>query len=416
MTDASDNRSTETPARDSAYPPIAPDAKTVVGIWNELAPYRLQFLKRVRREAPDIRLVNVFTHSVTNNSMPWAMDIPPELDIRHDPSCHATYGVLAKRTSVRLHRWTMDILRKEKPVFAFVAGHDEASRWLTLLRAPRMGVPLAHHSDANVFGQPRPGGLRVAVRRMYLQAVMSRVDAVMPSGTAGRAYYRAYVPRDVPEFLCPLEPDYDAVARVSPAMVADFVAKHGLAPGRRRFLCSGRLAPVKRVDVLIDAFASIAASAPDWDLAIAGTGPLRDQLEPRVPAALRGRVRFLGFLQPEELRSCYLACDALVHAAVDEPWGLVINEAVASGLAVVATDITGAAIDLVRNNVNGLLTVPGSVESMAAAMRAVSTGDTCARLRANAPRVLADWRAAADPVAGLRAAVHHFSRERSAPR
>lgn len=393
-----------------SFPPIRSDARTVVAIWNELAPYRLSFLKRVRREAPDIRLINLFTNSVTNNSMPWAMEIPEELDIRHDPSFRAQYGVLMNRGSLRLHRWTMDVLRKEKPVFALVAGHDEVSRWLTLWRAKGIGVPMVHHSDANIFGQPRPRGIRTGVRSFYLRRILSRVSAVMPSGTAGRAYYRCFLPHSVPEFLCPLEPDYAMLATRDPAAEAEFRAKHGLRDGRHRFLCSGRLVPVKRVDVLVQAFVSIAAEAPEWDLVIAGTGPLREQIEARVPAHLKDRVRFLGFLQASELRYCYRSCDALVHAAVDEPWGLVINEAVASDLAVLATDVTGAALDLVRHNVNGLLTVPGSIESMAAAMRATTKGDTCARLRANAARSLADWRIAADPVAGLRAATEHFAR------
>ena len=393
----------------SYYPPLCENAKTVVAIWNELAPYRLHFLKRVRREAPEIRLVNVFTHSVVNNSMPWAMDVPPEIDVRHDPSCRAHFGVLANWESVRLHRWTMEILRKERPVLALIAGHDELSRWLTLLRAPGLGLPLVHHSDSNIFSQPRPGGLRSSVRSLYLRTIMSRVSAVMPAGTAGRAYYRCYARRAVPEYLCPLEPNYVELENGDSEAEATFRATHGLSENRRRFLSSGRLVPVKQISMLIDAFATIANEAHDWDLLIAGGGPLREQLESRVPAGLRNRVKFLGFLQSGELRHCYRSCDALVHAAADEPWGLVINEAVASGLAVIATDITGAAIDLVRHNVNGFLTPPGSPESMSAAMLAMSQGDTCARLRGNARRCLRDWRTSADPVDGLRAAVQHFT-------
>jgi glycosyltransferase involved in cell wall biosynthesis len=219
---------------------------------------------------------------------------------------------------------------------------------------------------------------------------MSRIAATMPSGTCGRAYYRTHVLGDLPEFLLPLEPDYDAIQGVPRHPASDFASNHGFQAHRRRFLYSGRLAPVKRVDVTIDAFASIAKDVPNWDLVIAGTVPLLEQLESRVPDELRERVRFLGLLQQDELRCCTLSCDALVHASAWEPWGLVINEAVASGLAVIATNVTGAAADLVRDNVNGMLVPADSVESMAVAMRTMATGDTCARLRANLSRILSD--------------------------
>jgi glycosyltransferase involved in cell wall biosynthesis len=86
----------------------------------------------------------------------------------------------------------------------------------------------------------------------------------------------------------------------------------------------------------------------------------------------------------------------------------VINEAAAAGLAIIATEITGAAVELVRHNVNGMLVAPGRRADLERAMLRVADPATLARMRQSSPRILADWRLAADPVDGLREAVEHF--------
>jgi len=102
-----------------------------------------------------------------------------------------------------------------------------------------------------------------------------------------------------------------------------------------------------------------------------------------------------------------------VHPSAHEPWGLIINEAVASGMPVIATNVTGAAIDLVCDRVNGLLVRPGSVDELAEAMLAASDDGMRAQLAKRAPSVLSDWIASADPVDGFRRAVKHFTTARA---
>jgi glycosyltransferase involved in cell wall biosynthesis len=187
-----------------------------------------------------------------------------------------------------------------------------------------------------------------------------------------------------------------------------FALKHGLDPTRKRLVYCGRLVSVKRVDVLIDAFARIAARRPEWDVVIAGDGPLRLALESRVPVSLRGRVKWTGFLQTDETIACYRNCDALVLPSEREPWALVVNEAVACGLAVVATEVVGAAAELVDHGVSGLIVVPGSVSAMSEALLELTDGDRCDTMRRHAELMLARWRAKADPVRGLERALVHF--------
>ena len=81
---------------------------------------------------------------------------------------------------------------------------------------------------------------------------------------------------------------------------------------------------------------------------------------------------FAGFRQIEELPAFYAGAGAFVHPALEEPWGLVINEAMASVLPVLSSISVGAAEELVVDGETGYLFDPGNIEEMANAMSKVT--------------------------------------------
>jgi glycosyltransferase involved in cell wall biosynthesis len=81
-----------------------------------------------------------------------------------------------------------------------------------------------------------------------------------------------------------------------------------------------------------------------------------------------GLVVFSGFRQIWELRDFYSRAGAFIHPALSEPWGLVINEAMASGLPILSSHNVGAADELVRDGINGFSFDPEDVEELAELM------------------------------------------------
>jgi 1,2-diacylglycerol 3-alpha-glucosyltransferase len=132
-------------------------------------------------------------------------------------------------------------------------------------------------------------------------------------------------------------------------------------PGRYILAC-GRLIDRKRLDVVIYAFAQLRATQQfsGLSLVIVGDGPERRRLEMlagRVAPA--GSVRLLGFIDYAELPAIYGLSEAFVLASDSDQWGLVVNEAMASGLPVLVSAGAGCAEDLVVDGINGYTFPPG---------------------------------------------------------
>jgi glycosyltransferase involved in cell wall biosynthesis len=395
--------------------PPAPQSRiNVVAVWNEMTPYRLHFLKRMLDECHGVNMVNVFTHSVTENSMPWQISLPTGLDVRFNEPCRIVgENTYFHRKCFGLSKWVLSIVDAESPTFVLMAGHSDFTRLLIARGLRRMRVPVIHMSDANVFGLGRGGRLKGALRCAYHSLALRCFDGYMTMGTCGRAYYGLLGGRARPVFLSPYEPDYSLIESCDEMAVRSLAARLRLDPGRRRFLYSGRLVGWKRVDLLIKAFVKAADLLPRWDLLVVGGGPDLDSLKAAVPDRLRSRVMFTGFLQMDDVRACYKACHVLVHPSNWEPWALVINEAVAAGMAVIATDVTGAAVELVRHRINGYLVRPDSEEELLRAIVAAADEETMQGMRTASRSVLADWRRTADPLRGVVDAAAHFGRERA---
>jgi 1,2-diacylglycerol 3-alpha-glucosyltransferase len=172
----------------------------------------------------------------------------------------------------------------------------------------------------------------------------------------------------------------------------------GEAKSAPYFLASNRFVERKNLGRLIQAYAKYAESYQRggvksiWPLVLLGDGELRGELEALcVGLGLQfanneqaknlklnsyklktskkcGLVVFPGFRQIGELPSFYAGAGAFVHPALEEPWGLVINEAMASGLPVLSSRNVGAAEELVIEGKTGYLFDPKSVEEMAGAL------------------------------------------------
>ncbi len=130
--------------------------------------------------------------------------------------------------------------------------------------------------------------------------------------------------------------------------------KYGLP--ENYFLASARFIEKKNLPRLIGAYAeyrrkSQYAGIAMWDLVLLGDGPLRETLKSQLEMLkLSEHVHLPGFKPYDELPVYYALANAFAHASMTEQWGLVVNEAIASGLPVIVSEQSGCVPELVKDN------------------------------------------------------------------
>jgi glycosyltransferase involved in cell wall biosynthesis len=164
-------------------------------------------------------------------------------------------------------------------------------------------------------------------------------------------------------------------------------------PAARRLVCVARLVQEKGHLLLIEAAARLAAEGLEFDLVLAGDGPLRGRIEEAIRGAgLDGRVRLGGWMSASQVREAIQGSRALVLPSFMEGLPVVVMEALALGRPVITTAIAGIP-ELVETGVTGWLVAPGSVEALVSAMRAaLEAGPAQLDLmgRAGIPRIAKD--------------------------
>jgi glycosyltransferase involved in cell wall biosynthesis len=189
------------------------------------------------------------------------------------------------------------------------------------------------------------------------------------------------------------------------------------SPGTHRsstplLVAVGRLAPVKRFDLLLHDFAEIAQAHPSCEFVIVGDGYLRTDLERTAhELGLGARLRFAGHVSDEELVELYQRAWIVVSRSLREGWGMTLTEAAKCATPSVATDISGHR-DSVRNGISGLLVDPHT--SLAPTiLELLEHSARLEELQAGAQRYASEltWdRAAIDLFRQLEASVHPRNR------
>ena len=133
---------------------------------------------------------------------------------------------------------------------------------------------------------------------------------------------------------------------------------------------SGRLIEIKNIEIIIEAISNMKEKG-NITFLITGGGELEEKLE-KLAEEKKVKIHITGFIKKqEELFKHYFVGDVLVLPSIDEPWGLVVNEAMIAGLPVIVSGICGCSLDLVKNDVNGYVFNPESVEDLKGKLKKV---------------------------------------------
>lgn len=277
-----------------------------------------------------------------------------------------------------------DLVRRFQPDLVHCATEFSIGR-MGQLAAARLRVPVvsSYHTDfgryAVAYGAP---WLRRAVSS-YLGRFHRRSSRVYTPSSISRADVLRLGVTDVEVWGRGVDAELFHPGRRSKALRTTLGVD-----GAFVFVYVGRLAPEKRTEHIMQAFRLAADALPPGrvHLIMAGTGPREAELRAAAPPG----VTFLGFLDRRtHLPDLYASADAFVFASVTETLGLVVLEAMASGLPVVAAP-AGGVRDHLRHDQNGLAFPEGDVEAMARAMVTLALDQNLAQRLSRRARLTAE--------------------------
>ena len=381
-------------------------------VVNSLPPYRLHVHQRIAREmGNEILMHTVCTHEI-DYLHPYAPT--PEINtISFGPGQPFTRQLKLRYVwsewvkAGRIICW----LDANKINAVVLLGYNDAGRMRILHWCYRRGLPCLLFGDSNIRSDRTKGPVAL-MKRFVVPRFVRWATALLVCGRFGRQYWAKYGAPSDRMFDFPYEPDYDLIKNLSAEKIALVRERFNLRADRRRIVFAGRFVKAKRPQLLIEAFVEIAKRRPDWDLVMVGAEDptlshrRRMLLEKWVPAGLSDRVIFTGFQEEQwVVGAIYRASDVLCLPSDREPWALVINEAAAAGQAIVASEVVGAAAELLRDGVNGRVVPTRDLKSLVEALLDVTAPDRIDAMRANSAAVLADWRKRGDPIDGLRSAL-----------
>lgn len=225
----------------------------------------------------------------------------------------------------------------------------------------KSGKPWAFWGEKPGFIHPLLGRL---LRRWKLRALHASNHPIWGIGSWAVAAYRREFGAGHPYLSLPYFSDLSRFLELRPVP----------ASGNFNFLYSGSLIPRKGVDLLARAFARLARTEPRVRLKIMGSGTCESTLR-GILSSCADRVEWIGFKDWHELPATYASAHALCVPSRHDGWALVVPEGLASGLPVIGTDRTGAAIDLIKPGENGWIARAGDEESLLESMRQASSLD-----------------------------------------
>lgn len=345
---------------------------------NYAAPYRRPVWASIA-EQHDLEIVLLesaeqFRAHPGNRGSEWRSSTPANYTTRVAPTWALRFGEQRYYVS---ERWRWFPPTEQKPDVLLLGGWESPAYWQALSAARRAGIPCVGFYESTMASQRHRTGPISAARSRFLRALA----AVVTPGPAAAAAVEAAGVHPSRIHIGFNAVDVETIHRE--ASVRRLPAAHE----GHAYLFLGQLVSRKNPERVVEAFRRIAE--PGDSLTIAGVGPLADRLK----EASRGlRVQFSGQVPYMEVPALLAHHQTLVLPSAEEVWGLVVNEALAAGLHVVASDTAGvsASVTSMRGVWVTNVTTSQIASAMAASRRAWAGPITSPEILTRTPAAFAD--------------------------
>jgi len=279
----------------------------------------------------------------------------------------------------------------------WIHGYAHQACLRAIWSANRAGLKVLLRGESHLCSHPRSDA-KSMIKDFWIPRIFERVDGFLAIGSMNRRYYLHYGVPQERIFDMPYAVDngfFQRLARNAQRNRESLRSSLGLEPNRPVILYASKFETRKRPDVLLGAYRQLSSdgvSEPYPYLLLIGDGKERAPIQETAYSLGWSCIKFLGFKNQTELPQYYDLCDVFVLPSEFEPWGLVVNEVMNAGKAVIVSDRVGAGPDLVKQGLNGYIVPVGDVEALADRLRFITSNpDVCKKMGCESLKQISAW-------------------------
>lgn len=352
----------------------------LVVITEIIAPYRIPVFNALSRH-PEIDLHVVFLAETDPTQRQWLV---PREEIEFSFEVLPSWRRRIRGRNFLLNWGIENALRQASPDAIVCGGYNYIASWEAARYANRNQLPFLLWCESTAQDLRSGAILFESLKRKFF----SYCGGFIAAGQSSVDYLKSYRVPEETIFTAPNAVDThffqsaSDVARRNPQQ-----HREPLNLPHRYFLFVGRLVPEKGVFDLLEAYGALPEKIrARVSLLYVGDGEAKSELTRRAVHIKPGNVPIAGFFQRENLAIAYALADAFVFPTHTDPWGLVVNEAMACGLPVICSRAAGCAADLVIDGENGRLVKAGDAVELASALHELASNAELRRQMGQASR------------------------------
>ena len=275
------------------------------------------------------------------------------------PASHHYKGIVNPHLRQQIQAWQPDAV--------LVFGWAYKSH-LKVIRYFKGKIPVYFRGDSTLLDET--GGVKNVLKYILLRWVYKHVDHAFYVGTNNNAYFKKYGLKDEQLSFAPHAIDNERFAINQDTEAILLKQKLGIAEGDVLILFAGKFVDKKAPILLINAFLNLNYSGVH--LLFVGNGELEHEM--KLKAEGIDNIHFMDFQNQSYMPVTYQVCDlfCLPSKGPGETWGLAVNEAMACGKAVLASDKVGCAVDLVKENHNGAIFKSENVDDLITCLKTLT--------------------------------------------
>jgi glycosyltransferase involved in cell wall biosynthesis len=338
--------------------------KKVIVIFTNYGPYHIARVGEFHQVAKenDWEVIGL-EFSRSESIYPWKVDIA---NLPYSLITLFNDKVLEEIEKIRLVKSLFKVLEEHQPFSIVVAGYSPFAMFCAMIWGKLRHKPVILMTESKEDDSQRDP-LKEAIKRSLLKNYKSALVGGAPQKRylkkLGMASEKIFIGYDV------VNNDFFTTSKET---------QHQNPIHKKFFLSINRFIKKKNLHTLISAYAiyrqKLGSNA--WDLVLCGDGELKEEIKKQIfNLQLESFIHLPGFLQSEEQLPYFAHAGCFIHASTQEQWGLVVNEAMASGLPVLVSKKCGCFEDLVIEGENGFGFNPESIVELSYYMERMSSGE-----------------------------------------